>query len=189
MNIESFFEKSAGKWFSQRTSYQLGQTEQWHQSDKTNVFQEVVPGNSDDVIELCDRYHIDPALAIVGLLSRWEKTYFKPAGSCLLVAFQPDTSEAADATSTGKDEPQNCLMLQTGKNGPIRDSRYHWGSDETLVIQTQLEQGAVEERLWYAADNLRLRTTLMDYPHMGLQVSSFYSEIRMGVAVPASDDA
>jgi len=33
MGILDFFEKSAGKWFSQRTSYKLGQQEQWHQSD------------------------------------------------------------------------------------------------------------------------------------------------------------
>jgi hypothetical protein len=82
MSILNFLEKSVGKWFSQRTSYQLGQTEEWHQSDKTNVFQELVPADAEDVIKLCDRAHVDPQLAIVGLQTRWEKTTLKPDLLC-----------------------------------------------------------------------------------------------------------
>jgi len=177
MSILNFLEKSVGKWFSQRTSYQLGQTEEWHQSDKTNVFQDLVPPDAEDVLKLCDRAHVDPQLAIVGLQTRWEKTSLKPAGSSLLVPLQSPAAE-------GKGQ----IVLRGNANKPTQQGTYFWGSDETLIILTPVPQGMVEERLWFAAENLRLRTSLMTYTSTALQsplnVSSFYSEIRLGVSRP-----
>jgi hypothetical protein len=178
MSILNFLEKSVGKWFSQRTSYQLGQTEEWHQSDKTNVFQELVPPDAEDVVKLCDRANLDPALAIVGFQTRWEKTSLKPAGSSLLVPLRTPAEHHSDAH----------ILLRGNANKPMQQGTYFWGSDETLIIVTPVPEGTVEERLWFAAENLRLRTSFMTYSHSTpaapLNVSSFYSEIRLG-GVPA----
>lgn len=176
MSILNFLEKSVGKWFSQRTSYQLGQTEEWHQSDKTNVFQELVPADAEDVVKLCERAHLDPKLAIVGLQTRWEKTTLKPAGSSLLVPLR-----------SSSEDNKGQILLRGNVNKPTQQGTYFWGSDETLVIITPLPEGTVEERLWFAAENLRLRTSFMTYTHSthpALNVSSFYSEIRLGGAPP-----
>jgi hypothetical protein len=170
MDILTFLEKNVGKWFSQRTSYQLGQTEQWHQSDKTSVFQDWLPKDTEDVAKLCERCRVSPDLALGGLQTRWEKTYLKPAGNSLLVVLQESTSG------------EGTLLLSNSKT-PAQKSSYTWGSDETLVITTELPEGRIDERLWFAAENLRLRTILMNYRDVGM-ISSFYSEIRLGVAPP-----
>ncbi|MFZ4665098.1 MAG: phycobiliprotein lyase [Prochlorotrichaceae cyanobacterium] len=176
MGILDFFEKSAGKWFSQRTSYKLGQQEQWHQSDKTNLYNELLPADVDEVIQLCERCRVSPSLAIGGLRTRWEKTHAKPAGSSLLVALNDESTTQAKQG-----------ILRGGNNSPIVSGLYYWGSDQTLVIVTEASGCTTEERLWFNSDNLRLRTSLMKFEQAERNVSSFYSEIRMGVAAPAID--
>jgi hypothetical protein len=173
MNILNFLEKSVGKWFSQRTSYQLEQTEGWHQSDKTNVFQELLPAEAEAVVKLCEGCHLDPQLAIAGLQTRWEKTPTKPEGSSLLV---PLRLAASDQHSS--------VILRSSAHSPAQQGTYFWGSDDTLIILTPVSEGTVEERLWFAAENLRLRTSFMTYDNPKLNVSSFYSEIRLGGAPP-----
>ena len=172
MGILDFFEQNVGKWFSQRTSYQLGQTEQWHQSDKTNLFNELLPADADDVVQLCDRCRVSPHFAIAGLRTRWEKTYSKPAGSTLLVALSRESSN------------DRYILLRGGNGTPTIQGTYFWGSDRTLVIVTEVSGCKTEERLWFSSENLRLRTSLMEFEKTEMNVSSFYSEIRMG-AVPA----
>ena len=170
MGILDFFEKSAGKWFSQRTSYKLGEKEQWHQSDKTNVYNELLPADVDEVIQLCERCRVSPSLAIAGLRTRWEKTYAKPAGSSLLVALNDESR-----TQSGQG------ILRGGNNSPAISGIYYWGSDQTLVIVTEVTGCTTEERFWFNSDNLRLRTSLIKFEHTEPNISSFYSEIRMGL--------
>ncbi len=177
MGILDFFERSVGKWFSQRTSYQLAQPEQWHQSDKTNLFHELLPAEALEVVQLCDRCHVDAKLALGGLKTRWEKTSFKPAGHVLLVPLEA-SNQLDNGEITGS-------ILRSNPDDLAITGHYGWGSDDTLVIVTETGGSRHEERLWFAAENLRLRTILITNSQDDRQFSSFYSEIRMGGAPPA----
>jgi hypothetical protein len=61
--------------------------------------------------------------------------------------------------------------------------------DESLLLVTEMEGLYVEERMWFAAPNLRLRTSLMRSVDGSFETSSFYSEIRMGIKPPAQPEA
>jgi hypothetical protein len=57
--------------------------------------------------------------------------------------------------------------------------------DDVLTLTTQTPAGTVQERLWFANPNLRMRTSLFKVGDQE-QMASFCSEIRMGGA-PAKD--
>jgi hypothetical protein len=173
MTILEFFEQSVGKWFCQRTSYHLGQTEHWHRSDKTNIFQEVLPADAGDVVALCDRCHISPTLALGGLRSSWEKSYTQPAGSVLLVPLAEEDHHNENRSAHG-------TLLRFMAGAPPTIAQYEVTAEKHLILITEDKTHFVKEQIWFAGSNLRLRTSLISLPGHLFEFSSFYSEIRMG---------
>jgi hypothetical protein len=174
LTIAAFFERSAGKWFSQRTSYHLAQAEQWHQSDKTDVYVELAEAGDSEVATLCRAVGIDPAQAIAALKTRWDKSLLKGTGGMVMVAI----ASSPEAT-VGK------LVVSAKTPGAKPQvGRYVLNTDGSLMLTTQADGVYAEERLWFAAPNLRLRTSLMRRDETGFSTSSFYSEIRMNVPAP-----
>ena len=169
MNIVEFFDQSVGKWFSQRTSYQLAQKEQWHQSDKTDVFMTALTTTDPEVLRLMQASKLDPEQALAALRVEWKQTLIKKAGSSMMVAIanSPDQSEGLLLRS----------MMAPGQ-APVL-GRYRINPDESLVLISEVGDLYAEERLWFAAPNLRLRTSLVRNNEKGFENSSFYSEIRM----------
>ncbi|WP_338438816.1 phycobiliprotein lyase [Synechococcus elongatus IITB5] len=162
VSLAEFLESCAGKWFSQRTSYRLGASENWHQSDKTTLFVDFL---APDALEL-QALTASQGTAIAGLQSRWEATPLQTASTSLLVLFAEGDR----------------LIHQRGDR--LWQGRYHFaGNHRGLTLQTEQPEGAVEERFWFAHPNLRLRTSLIR-DRDGLSRSSFYSEIRLGVKPP-----
>lgn len=175
MNILEFFEQSVGKWFSQRTSYHLAQTEQWHQSDKTDIFIELLAPDAPTVLTFCQAQGLNPSHAVAGLQTQWNKSLLKPSGTMLMVAI-------ADST----DAPSGQLIASLKTPGASAHAgRYVMNPDQSLTLITETPGIYSEERLWFVTPNLRLRTSLMKQQSDGFQTSSFYSEIRM--ASPAPD--
>lgn len=180
MNIAQFFDYSVGKWFSQRTSYHLAQMDQWHQSDKTDLFVERLQTQDPAIASLCATLDLDPQQAIGGLQTNWSKTLIKSAGTTVLVAI-------ADASNA----PEGKLLASTNPPTPIPASpspivgRYLLNPDDSLTLITERGDWYNEERIWFAAPNLRLRTSLMRQTSTGFSASSFYSEIRLGTAPEA----
>ncbi len=169
MNILEFFDQSVGKWFSQRTSYQLAQKNQWHQSDKTDVFIEALGQGVSELERLCLLSKLDPAQALGGLKVEWKQTLLQKAGSSYVVAIAPSPNDA-----------EGLLLRSTLGPGqsPVL-GRYIVNPDDSLTLISEKDDLYVEERLWFASPNLRLRTSLMRHGADGFENSSFYSEIRM----------
>jgi hypothetical protein len=171
MNIEEFFQLSAGKWFSHRTSHHLA----FKQSEdgKSDIIIETLAADHPEVIQLCQQYDILPIHASCGARVTWNGTMEwdeeKHSGSTVLVTV-PD----ADNPVVGK------LLREMGyaEKTPVA-GRYKMGEDGALTLTTEYETMWSEERLWFASPNLRMRVSVLKR-FGGFSMASFTSEIRMG---------
>ncbi len=171
MNIEEFFQLSAGKWFSHRTSHHLAFKQS--ESGKSDIVIEMLAADHPDVVKLCQQYEIDPSLASCGARVNWNGTMEwdeeKHTGSTVLVPI-PD----ADNPNEGK------LLREMGyaEKTPVAGT-YKVGEDGALTLTTEYQTMSSEERLWFASPNLRMRVGVLKR-FGGFSMASFTSEIRMG---------
>jgi hypothetical protein len=170
MDIREFFELSAGKWFSQKTSQHL--TLKQSEQGKSDLVIAILPQDNPQVIQLCKQAGIDPTLIWGGIHYTWKGTISwdtqaqNPAnqqGETIAICI-PDPS----AANTGK-------LANT--NGNL--ARYTMGDDDALTLVTEGDNLRSEERIWFESNNVRLRTTIVTQSN-GDSLASFYSEIRMG---------
>lgn len=174
MDIKEFFEQSAGKWFSQRTSHHLAFRQA--ENGKSNIIIEMIAADDPEVVKLCELYEVDASLALCGARVTWDGTMEwdedkeKHNGSTVLVPV-PDL----DKPNEGR------LLREMGyaEKAPVA-GRYIMGSDDALTLITDYETMYSEERLWFASPNLRLRTSILKR-FGGFSMASLCSEIRMGV--------
>ena len=177
MDIKEFFEQSAGRWFSQRTSQYL----EYRQAEngKSTIVMEILTPEEPEVIKLCQEYRIDPQLALCGTKITWDgtivwdKTQQQQRGATLLVLI-PDS-----------DKPNQGSLLRSqgyGKKTSVV-SRYSLGSDDVLTIMADDETISAEDRIWFASPNLRMRTSILKNSD-GFTQASLCSEIRLGAAAP-----
>ncbi len=172
MDIVNFFETLAGKWFSQRTTHNLaGQSSQAGQS---NLLIEFLPATDGDLAQACAPLGHDPNHIACGLRvhqdSQLEGETQKIQSTALMVIMAP----TADGTG---------VLVQVGAAPALQGS--YRVEDEVLTIVTPTEAGQVEERLWFANPNLRMRTSVLKVGDV-VQMASFCSEIRMGQAKPTA---
>ena len=179
MDIQEFFQQSAGKWFSHRTSHHLAFKQA--ENGKSDITIEMLPQDDPEVVKLCEQYEIDPKSAQCGARVTWNGTMEwdeeKHNGSTVLVPV-PDPGNPNE----GK------LLREMGyaEKTPVA-GRYIVGSDGALTLITEYETMFSEERLWFASPNLRLRVSVLKR-FGGFSMASFTSEIRMGGA-PSSATA
>ncbi|MCU0534625.1 MAG: phycobiliprotein lyase [Hydrococcus sp. Prado102] len=169
MKIEEFLEMCAGKWFSQRTSYHLDRTQV--ENSKSEITIERLSSDSREVVALCEQHNIDPSTTLGGTKASWDNSVdwgkTKQIGSAIVVVV-PD-----------RENPQVGKILQTAgtlSKTPV-SGRYVLGNDEALTLIVEEEKTYIEERLWFASSNLRLRTSSMKNAG-GFNKMAFYSEIR-----------
>ncbi|KOR37280.1 MULTISPECIES: phycobiliprotein lyase [Planktothricoides] len=177
MDIIEFFEQSAGKWFSQRTSQHMAETKSV--ADSTDLWIDSLEKNDQEVLQLCQDHKVNPSLALCAVRVRWENKplYKEPKkmGSTVLVAIASDPH-----AKEGK------LLRKPGPGISDRAgnvSRFAIGNDNAVTITTESDSLFAEERLWFAGDNLRLRTSAVK-DETGYSLLSFCSEIRMGGVKP-----
>ncbi len=181
MDIKDFFQMSAGKWFSHRTSHHLGLNQS--ESGKADLNIEFLEKTDPIVVQICQQHQVQPDLAICGLQITWEgymqRDPSKLKGSTVLVPI-------ADVAQAGAGQ---LLQKSKGSEKIPRAGRYELGADEALTLITEDENLGSEERIWFASPNLRLRTRVIKQPD-GFSLASFSSEIRLGVTqLPASANA
>lgn len=166
MNIEKFFELTAGKWFAHRTKHEL--TTQKSIESKSEIVIDRLDNSHADVLSLCETHQINSSQDLLALKLTWNDTTRlnqKNVGSIIMVAV-PN----ADAVNTGKILFSN--QSQVGE--------YKLGEDQALTLTLRTEQIVSEERLWFASDNLRMRVSTLKHAD-GVTSTAFTSEIRMGV--------
>jgi hypothetical protein len=175
MDITEFFQQSAGKWVSQRTSHHPAFKQP--EGGRSDFYIEALPSDDPAVVQLCQEQGVDAALAVGGVRTRWdgvmEQNKGKRTGTALLVAI-------ADSTQPN----QGRLLRPESDADQGMAGRYVMGDDEALTLIGESETLYSEERLWFASPNLRLRTSTIKQAD-GFSTASFCSEIRMGGVPPA----
>jgi hypothetical protein len=184
MNIEEFFELSAGKWFSHRSNHHLA-VEPSQDGSKSDIIIEILATDHPEVIKLCQQYEIQPSDAACSAKVTWKGTMTKDdkkhSGSTVLVTV-PDENNP--------NEGKLLHEIAYGEKAPVA-GRYKLGIDDALTLTIENETMLSEERLWFASPNLRMRVSVVKSLN-GFSMASFTSEIRMGGApanVKASEAA
>ncbi len=178
MEIVNFFEKLAGRWFSQRTTHAL--STQQSQAGKSDLEVEFLAPDADEVKKLCQQRSQQQNVSnpLCGLLIKQSSTVegdSKPKiATALLVPLVPQAG-ANNGTYQG-------TLL---RSGATTTSAYTL-EDEVLTIISDSKEAHSEERMWFINDNLRMRTSTTELAS-GLRIASFCSEIRMGVKPPKAD--
>jgi hypothetical protein len=168
MDIEAFLEMCAGQWFSQRTSYHLGQEQA--ENSKTEICIERLSPTDAEVLSLCEYSQIDPNLTLGGTKASWEN----PAGGKNFPAASATLILVPDA---GNPQRGELLQAKDANFKEIMAGRYLLGEDEALTLTLEGDGTYWEERLWFASPNLRLRTSLIKRRD-NWSSTAFYSEIR-----------
>ncbi len=169
MEIVNFFETLAGKWFSQRTTHYLG--DQSSQAGQSNLLIEFLGPEDARLISLWEPLGHGADQILCGLQidqdSRPAETGPQVKSSSLMVVL------AARGDDPG-------LVLQRHGDQAVTTGHYHLDlEEEILTLTTPTAAGTLEERLWFANPNLRMRTSVITADE-GVTLASFCSEIRLG---------
>lgn len=171
MNLQKFLDLSAGKWFSQRTNYFLG--EDRVDNSKADITIELISPQDIKAVKLCDKHNLDPQLTVGGTIQSWDNSVdwgkSKQIGSAtILLVSNPDDDRRGKLI-----RPQDSKI----------SGYYVLGADEALTLTLETDEIYAEERQWFASDNFKMRTTVVRY-HDGSKQTSFYSEIRKAAPKP-----
>ena len=185
MNIQGFFQLSCGRWFTQRTCHQLGQATSSAQT--ALMTSELLDLDSTEVKTLGET--VDLQRALCAMKVSWQEQGFPSQAS----TSQSSTSQSSTqgtlvmvplATPKGDDQGQ---IIQQLDSGVIHRLKFHLDSEQKLILTGDLNHSTLEEHIWFASTNLRLRMTLLKQANQLLQ-ANWYSEVRMGAAPDASPE-
>ena len=176
-----FFQRSAGKWTSQRTTHHLAFRRA--ESGDSDIFVEALQADHPKIVEICEMHNYDPNLAIGGAFvswdgsMAWDKEDETHAGNTVF-ALIPDT-----------DNPKSGVLLRERGYAEIVPiaGRYHIDELDGLVLATEYDTMLTLERFWFANPNLRLRTSTVQR-FGGFNTATFCTESRLegqGVVSPA----
>ena len=169
MDIKEFLQLCHGNWFSQRTNYHLDSEKT--ENSKADIIIELLPSEDSRVVKLCQPYQLDSESSIGAIAQSWDNApdWGKPKqkGSSLVVLIPHSDNQEA-----GK-------ILQTIYQVPATTNTGHYvlGQDEALTLTIEAEQFTIQERIWFASENLRLRTIITKNKQNKMK-TTFYSEIR-----------
>ena len=176
MDVKEFFELSAGKWFSQKTSHHLTLKQSEH--GKSDLVIDILPSDDSQISQLCQQANVDPSSLWGGAKYTWKGTTHwdaqqqSPANQqgTSIVIVVPDRVGANSGTLFRTN-------IGSASTAPIA-AKYILGEDNALTLVTEDNQIHLEERIWFESDNVRLRTTISSQPN-GDALAAFYTEIRM----------
>lgn len=171
MTVEEFFQKSLGKWKSQRSSHNLV----WSQFETitSEIFIDEKSTEDEAVKELCQANSVPVENVLMSIEMKWEgesdwdddQTL---AGSSLMAVV--------------KDTPKSGRLLRSAGYAETIPAVGTWVmmDDGAFVLKTFYDAAAAEERIWFATPDLRLRVSnIRTSSGRGIVTSSFSSEIRV----------
>ena len=173
MNIEEFFLKSVGEWNSMRSGHSLAFQEFDEVRSKINI----VPSNSIDsrVIKFLKDNLITANSVNKAFLINWEvKSEWgdenqkeNSSGESILIPIEISKNEGKIIRSVGYTESVQVVSL------------YRILDDGTLIINSEYSHICTEERIWFASNNLRSRSSVTRaIDSLAILQTSYASEIR-----------
>ncbi len=174
MDIVEFFQQSTGKWSSLRTSHNL--TVKQQEGGRSDIVIEMLDKTAPEVIKLCELHQVDSTKALCGVRIAWNGTMEwdqeKHSGSTVLVPLSNPATP---------NEGQLLREMSYATKASV-SGRYLMNGEE-LTLTTESDSMYSKERFWFESPNVRLRHSTLKQSG-GFSMTSFCSEIRMGVAKP-----
>ncbi|PZO53870.1 MAG: phycobiliprotein lyase [Phormidesmis priestleyi] len=168
MSMMAFFRKSEGTWFTQRTVHHFDVVAD--ESGESNLIVGLVAASDQRVIEICKSQGIDSALATGGASFAWQANLSDsaPSSSAAVLVDVPDDESGL----SGK------LVRDRGyvETIPVV-SRYWFGQDGVLTIDTDYETNQGQERCWFLTDDFRVRVSTARMMN-GVNLMTYCSEKR-----------
>jgi len=165
-----FFQKTAGKWRSQRVTHHLPFKRA--EIGGSEIFVDALGGDHPRVIEICEMHEEDPSLAVGGAFvswdgsMAWDKDDENHEGNTVF-ALIPDP----DNPQTGK------LLRERGYAEIIPVAGDHVDENNALVLTTEYETMTILERFWFINPDIRLRfSTVKRFG--GFNTATFCMEVR-----------
>jgi CpeS-like protein len=173
LEVVDFFERSAGRWRSQRTTHHLAFRRAEVGDSEISVF--ALGASDPDVQELCRFHEVDPALAVCGSRVSWQGT----------MGWDRDNEGGHEGKTVfaivpDQDDPLRGRLLRERGYAEIMPvvGRYHLDAEGGLNLTTEYETMSSIERFWFANPGLRLRTSTVKR-FGGFSTASFCSEARL----------
>ncbi|NEQ98168.1 MAG: phycobiliprotein lyase [Cyanothece sp. SIO2G6] len=165
----AFFRKSEGMWFTQRSVHHFDLVAD--QSGESNLSVTVLDKDNDQIVGICKEQGIDPAIATGGASFTWQDNKD---------LTEPSLDRAAILVDVPDDE--------TGRSGKLLRnqgyveqipviSRYQFGPDGVLTIDTDYDKQQGQERCWFITDDFRVRVSTVRMVN-GVFLMTYCSERR-----------
>jgi CpeS-like protein len=169
MNMMDFFRKSQGVWFTQRTVHHFDAVAD--ESGESKLHVQVVEPDDSRIKLVCDSQEIDPAIAAGGASFMWQ-------------AHKENQEPNPDQAAVLVDVPDDV----TGRSGKLLRnqgyvekipvvSRYWFGKDGILTIDTDYDNNQGQERCWFITDDFRVRVSTIRMMN-GVYLMTYCSERR-----------
>lgn len=169
MTMMDFFAKSEGVWFTQRNVHHFDAS--GDESGESNLYVKMVAQTDPRVNSICAQQGIDPALAMGGASFMWQPNEEKG---------EPDPDKAAVLIDIPDDETRRSGKLIRDR-GYVEQipvvSRYWFGQDGILTIDTEYDRHQGQERCWFLTDDFRVRVSNVRM-HDGVYLMTYCSERR-----------
>ncbi len=169
LTMMDFFRKSEGTWFTQRTVHHFDLVAD--ESGESNLYISVIDPADPRVKTVCEQQGIDPTKATGGASFMWQANQDTAAPNSDQAAVLVDLPDDASGRS-GK------LLRNQGyvEKIPVI-SRYWFGQDGILTIDTEYEQNQGQERCWFITDDFRVRASTIRMMN-GVYLMTYCSERR-----------
>ncbi|HEY9825331.1 MAG TPA: phycobiliprotein lyase [Stenomitos sp.] len=173
LEVVDFFERSAGRWRSQRATHHLAFRRA--EVGDSEIVVESLSATDPEVAELCRYHNVEPELAVCGSRVRWQGT----------MSWDRDNEGGHEGKTVfaivpDADDPRKGRLLRERGYAEIVPvvGRYHLDQDGGLNLTTEYETMSSIERFWFVSPELRLRTSTVKR-FGGFSTASFCSEARL----------
>jgi CpeS-like protein len=169
MTMMAFFNKSAGVWFTQRTVHHFDMVAD--ESGESKLYVQLVDASDPRIQQVCGPQGVDSAMAAGGASFMWQPHQD---------GQEPNPDQAAILVDIPDDE--------TGRSGKLLRnqgyvekipvvSRYWFGRDGILTIDTDYDNNQGQERCWFITDDFRVRVSTVQMMN-GVYLMAYCSERR-----------
>ena len=177
-----FFQHSAGKWKSQRTTHHLPFRRA--ESGGSDISVEFLDADDSRIVEICQMHDFDPLLAIGGAFVSWDGA----------MAWDKDNEDHKGTTVFAlipeADNPRKGKLLRERGYAEIVPvaGEYEMDEEDGLVLITEYETMTIYERFWFVNPNLRLRSSTVQR-FGGFNTATFCAEARLVDDVSTSEES
>lgn len=172
MDAMEFFQRSEGKWLSQRATHHLPFRRA--ELGDSQITVETLAADHPKVIEICQLHNVDPAKAAGGAFVEWHSSMqWDQEG-------ENHEGQTVFAIVPDAENPRKGQMLRERGYAEIVPvaGEFFMDDEDAMILVTEYDTMSAIERFWFANPNLRMRTSTVKR-FGGFSTASFCTESRI----------